>query len=106
MIYLFDTCLSTVYIFKSVFLCNSILKALPGKLDIKRHSSSILYISELLLFPRYVVSDNRVIFMLKDGAVAWEVKDFLVQQDRCEEVTIEGKSYPGKASPDYKVSYN
>ena len=42
--------------------------------------------------------------MLKDGAVAWEVKDFLVQQDRCEEVTIEGKSYPGKASPDYKVS--
>ena len=44
--------------------------------------------------------------MLKDGAVAWEVKDFLVQQDRCEEVTIEGKSYPGKASTEYKVSYN
>ena len=45
---------------------------------------------------RYVVGENRVIFMLKDGAMAWEVKDFLVNQDRCEEVTIEGKSYPGK----------
>ncbi|XP_052786627.1 LRP chaperone MESD-like isoform X2 [Mya arenaria] len=46
---------------------------------------------------RYVVSENRVIFMLNNGAMAWEIKDFLVNQDRCEEVTIEGKSYPGKA---------
>ncbi|XP_060586474.1 LDLR chaperone boca-like [Ruditapes philippinarum] len=54
---------------------------------------------------RYVVGENRVIFMLKDGAMAWEVKDFLVKQDRCEEVTIEGKSYPGKgASKDKKDS--
>ena len=52
----------------------------------------------LKLPSRYVVSDNRVIFMLKDGAMAWEVKDYLVQQDRCEEVTIEGKSYPGRAA--------
>ncbi|WAR29499.1 MESD-like protein [Mya arenaria] len=44
----------------------------------------------------YVVSENRVIFMLNNGAMAWEIKDFLVNQDRCEEVTIEGKSYPGK----------
>jgi len=44
------------------------------------------------------VSDNRVIFMLKDGGMAWEIKDFLVKQDRCEEVTIEGKSYPGKVN--------
>ena len=51
-----------------------------------------------MLYYRYVVSDNRVIFMLKDGAMAWEVKDYLIQQDRCEEVTIEGKSYPGKAA--------
>jgi len=36
--------------------------------------------------------------MLKDGSQAWEVKDFLVQQDRCEVVTIEGKDYPGKGS--------
>ena len=42
--------------------------------------------------------------MLKDGAMAWEVKDFLVQQDRCEEVTIEGKNYPGKAATKVSIS--
>ena len=47
---------------------------------------------------RYVVGSNRVIFMLTDGSKAWEVKDFLVQQDNCEEVTIEGKNYPGKGA--------
>jgi len=47
---------------------------------------------------RYVVGSNRVLLMLKDGSQAWEVKDFLVQQDRCEVVTIEGKDYPGKGS--------
>ena len=52
---------------------------------------------------RYVVGSNRVLLMLKDGSKAWEVKDFLVQQDRCELVTIEGKDYPGKAST--QVSY-
>ena len=36
--------------------------------------------------------------MIKDGAKAWEIKDFLVTQDRCEEVTIEGKNYPGAAA--------
>ncbi|KAI0209939.1 LRP chaperone MESD [Lamellibrachia satsuma] len=45
---------------------------------------------------RYVVGANRVLFMLKDGAKAWEIKDFLVQQDRCELVTIESQDYPGK----------
>jgi hypothetical protein len=47
---------------------------------------------------RYVVSSDRVLFVLKDGGRAWEIKDFLVKQDRCEVVTIEGKDYPGKAS--------
>ena len=47
---------------------------------------------------RYVVGSNRVIFMLTDGSKAWEVKDYLVQQDNCEEVTIEGKNYPGKGA--------
>lgn len=47
---------------------------------------------------RYVVGSNRALFLLKDGAKAWEVKDFLVKQERCEVVTIEGKDYPGKAS--------
>ncbi|XP_059153101.1 LDLR chaperone boca-like [Physella acuta] len=44
---------------------------------------------------RYVVGDNRVLFMLKDGAKAWDVRNFLVKQERCEEVSIEGQSYPG-----------
>ncbi|XP_060069380.1 LDLR chaperone boca-like [Ylistrum balloti] len=44
---------------------------------------------------RFVVSEDRVIFMLSDGSKAWEVKDFLVKQERCKEVTIEGKSYDG-----------
>ncbi|KAK9971338.1 hypothetical protein ABG768_024710 [Culter alburnus] len=47
---------------------------------------------------RFVVGSNRVIFMLRDGSYAWEIKDFLVSQDRCEDVTVEGQVYPGKAA--------
>ncbi|XP_069028990.1 LRP chaperone MESD [Embiotoca jacksoni] len=47
---------------------------------------------------RFVVGSNRVIFMLRDGSFAWEVKDFLVAQDRCAEVTVEGQVFPGKAA--------
>ena len=43
-----------------------------------------------------MVDDNRAIFMFSDGSQAWEAKDFLVEQDRCQDVVIEGKSYPGK----------
>lgn len=41
--------------------------------------------------------------MLKDGSKAIDIKNFLVSQDRCEVVTIEGRDYYGKASD--KVSY-
>lgn len=47
---------------------------------------------------RYIVDDNRAIFMFNEGSQAWEAKDFLVQQERCESVTIENKVYPGKGS--------
>lgn len=47
-------------------------------------------------------NDDRFIFMFKDGAVAWEAKDFLVEQERCLEVTIEQKSYHGKYTEAYK----
>ncbi|XP_072321635.1 LRP chaperone MESD [Eucyclogobius newberryi] len=47
---------------------------------------------------RFVVGSNRAIFMLRDGSMAWEVKDFLVAQDRCAEVTVEGQVFPGKAA--------
>ncbi|KAJ8398319.1 hypothetical protein AAFF_G00428890 [Aldrovandia affinis] len=46
---------------------------------------------------RFVVGSNRVIFMLRDGSYAWEIKDFLVGQDRCADVTVEGQVFPGKA---------
>ncbi|XP_055836553.1 LDLR chaperone boca [Episyrphus balteatus] len=45
---------------------------------------------------RYMVDDDRAIFLFKDGAQAWEAKDFLVQQERCKGVTIENKEYPGE----------
>ena len=48
---------------------------------------------------RYVVDDNRILFLLQDGSQAYEVKDFLIEQDRCEEVTIDNRPYYGKGSP-------
>ncbi|KAM9461560.1 LRP chaperone MESD [Clarias gariepinus] len=47
---------------------------------------------------RFVVGSNRVIFMLRDGSYAWEIKDFLTLQERCEDVTVEGQVFPGKAA--------
>ncbi|XP_070688021.1 LRP chaperone MESD [Pempheris klunzingeri] len=47
---------------------------------------------------RFVVGSNRVIFMLRDGSMAWEVKDFLVAQERCMDVTVEGQVFPGTAA--------
>ena len=44
---------------------------------------------------RFVIGDDRVIFMFKDGALAWEAKEYLVQQERVKDVTIENKLYPG-----------
>ena len=39
----------------SLAMSTSVLKALPGKLDIKRHSPSILYLLVLILWCDYVV---------------------------------------------------
>jgi len=36
--------------------------------------------------------------MIQDGSIAWEAKDYLIEQDRCEDVTIEQKVYHGKHS--------
>ncbi|XP_028258495.1 LRP chaperone MESD [Parambassis ranga] len=54
---------------------------------------------------RFVVGSNRVIFMLRDGSLAWEVKDFLVSQDRCMDVTVEGQVFPGKAGKKDDTKY-
>lgn len=52
------------------------------------------------LFYRFMVDDNRAIFMYKDGAQAWEAKNYLIEQDRCFSVTVENKVYPGKGNPE------
>lgn len=49
---------------------------------------------------RYMVDDNRAIFMFKDGSLAWDAKDYLVKQERCESVTIENKVYDGLGKTD------
>ena len=36
--------------------------------------------------------------MFQDGSLAWDAKDFLIEQEGCQDVTIEQKSYPGKFS--------
>lgn len=51
---------------------------------------------------RYNVDDSRVLFLLQDGSQAYEVKDFLVQQDRCQEVTIDNRPYYGKGAKVFK----
>lgn len=51
------------------------------------------------------MGSNRVIFMLRDGSVAWEVKDFLVSQERCVDVTVEGQVFPGKAAKKDDAKY-
>lgn len=47
---------------------------------------------------RYMIDDNRAIFMFKDGAQSWTAKDFLIDQERCDSVTLENKVYHGKFS--------
>lgn len=51
------------------------------------------------------MGSNRVIFMLRDGSFAWEVKDFLVAQERCMDVTVEGQVFPGKAANQDDAKY-
>ncbi len=45
-----------------------------------------------------MINDDRVLLVLPDGADAFEVKDFLIQQDRCKEVTIDNRPYYGKGA--------
>jgi len=49
---------------------------------------------------RYLVDDNRAIFLFKDGSQGWIAKEHLIDQEKCESVMIESKVYPGKFSKD------
>ena len=44
----------------------------------------------------YIVSDDRILLNVEEGSQAWEVKDFLVEQEECIEVELEQKPYPCK----------
>lgn len=41
------------------------------------------------------MADNRVLLMIKDGSLAWEIKDFLITQPDCELVEFENQKFPG-----------
>lgn len=47
---------------------------------------------------RFMVSQDRVVFTIFDGALAWQAKEFLVKQERCAKVTLEGQDFPGAAA--------
>jgi hypothetical protein len=51
-----------------------------------------------LNFYRHVIDDNRILLVLTDGSQGFEIKDFLIKQDRCKEVTIDNRPYYGKGA--------
>ena len=42
-----------------------------------------------------MIEDDRVIFMFKDGELAWEAKDYILEQERCADVQLEQQTYHG-----------
>merc|ERR1712083_617387 len=51
---------------------------------------------------RYMIEDDRALLMFKDGSLAWEAKDYLLEQERCLEVQLEQKTYHGYHTPEGK----
>ncbi|PIK62160.1 putative LDLR chaperone boca-like isoform X1 [Apostichopus japonicus] len=49
-------------------------------------------------FKRYVVGDDRLLFHIDDGSWAFDIKNFLIDQDRCKDVTIDQQIYYGRGS--------
>ena len=45
---------------------------------------------------RFIVDDDRVMFSALDGATAFVVKDFLIEQERVDFVEIDQDIFPGK----------
>jgi len=52
---------------------------------------------------RYIVADDRVLFQVSDGSLAFKIKDFLVGQDTCESVSFENMDFDGKGKGRKKV---
>lgn len=51
-----------------------------------------------------MVDERRAIFMFKDGAHAWDAKDFLVTQKELKECSVENKVYHGHYSPEVRLN--
>ena len=47
---------------------------------------------------RYVVSEDKVLFVVQEGSQAWDAKEYLVEQEDCIEVQLEQVPYPCKQS--------
>ncbi|CAG7785499.1 unnamed protein product [Allacma fusca] len=45
---------------------------------------------------RYVIEDNRAIFMFNDGSQAWDAKEFLLEQEGLLSITLEGQTHNGR----------
>merc|ERR1712001_490502 len=44
---------------------------------------------------RFMIEDDRAIFMFKDGSLAWEALDYLLNEERVADVQLEQKTYHG-----------
>nr|CAD2169055.1 unnamed protein product [Meloidogyne enterolobii] len=51
----------------------------------------------------YVVDDDRILFLFKEGQQAWDARDFLIRQPECKEIQLEGRTIPGPASSKMRV---
>ncbi|KAF7633438.1 Brix domain-containing protein [Meloidogyne graminicola] len=51
----------------------------------------------------YVVDDDRILFLFKEGQQAWDARDFLVKQSECKEIQLEGRTIYGPGSSKMKV---
>lgn len=49
-------------------------------------------------FKRYVVGDDRLLFHVDDGSWAFDIKNFLIDQERCKDVTIDQQIFYGRGS--------
>ncbi len=52
---------------------------------------------------RFLLEDDRIIFMFKDGEHAWDARDYFVEQERCYDVQLEQNTYCGKHHPKCEV---
>lgn len=53
---------------------------------------------------RYVVADDRALFVFSDGTLAYDAKDFLLEQPELKEFMIDNRTWQGKAYPVEKVT--